>query len=276
MNFSRRVLLLLLSVLISCGVHAQYTEDDGGIETKNGHLRYLGLGAGATYQVMNDEAISPIIYSRVSALPMLTHIKVNQTSYSEFSLRASSLKLTHNVNKQLQPFVKTQRAIMDYRFLIRMPLEMRYFDIRAGGMLSASFASKNAPLLQDAAQVYEYAVSLGLCGKVTKEVTFAGKTSFLTWDLAIPLLANMSRPYYLNRQELADPENKIIGDFFSNASTGSIGKYWRINSRAALLFRLDNGNMVQFSYQWDYTRMKTFNKAYFAEHIVSILFMFNY
>ena len=102
--------MLLLSVLISCGVHAQYTEDDGGIETKNGHLRYLGLGAGATYQVMNDEAISPIIYSRVSALPMLTHIKVNQTSYSEFSLRASSLKLTHNVNKQLQPFVKTQRA----------------------------------------------------------------------------------------------------------------------------------------------------------------------
>lgn len=276
MDYGRRVLLLLLAVMLSYGVQAQYTEDDGGVESRNGYLRYLGLGAGATYQVMFDEAISPIVYSRVSASPMLNHIKVNESIYTEVSMRASILNLTHNVNKEEKPKVKTQRALVDYRFLFRVPVEMRDFDIRAGGMLGASFTDKNAPLRQDAAQVYEYAVSLGICGKVTKEVVFRDHTTFLTWDVAIPLFANISRPYYLNRQELADPENKIFGDFLKNSTTGSFGKYFRINSRAGFMYRMENGNALQLTYQWDYTRMKTNNKAYFAEHIVSLLFMFNY
>ncbi|MCB0696678.1 MAG: hypothetical protein KDC07_04905 [Chitinophagaceae bacterium] len=276
MEFGRSVLLLLTALLLSHSVYAQYTEDDGGIETKNGHLRYLCIGAGATYQVMNDPSISPIWYSRVGVQPMIGNIKVNQTSYSEVSMRASSMNLTHNVDKPLKPKVKTQRALVDYRYLVKLPTEMMYYDFRVGAILSGYFGYKNAPILEDAAKVYEYAASLGLCGKITKEVTVRGKTSFLTWDLAIPLLANTSRPYYLNRQELADPENNVIGDFFRNNGTGSFGRYFRVNSRAGLIYRLDNGNAVQISYQWDYTRFKTFNKAYFAEHIVSVIFMFNY
>ena len=72
MDFCRKVLLILAPVLFTINVHAQYTEEDGGVESPNGYLRYLGIGAGATYQVMYDEAISPIVYSRVSALPMVS------------------------------------------------------------------------------------------------------------------------------------------------------------------------------------------------------------
>lgn len=276
MVFGRGALLLLLSLAFNISLHAQYTEEEGGVESKLGYLRYMGIGAGATYQVMNDPAISPVIYSRVGALPLVNHIKVNPTTYSELALRASSINLTHNIDKDIDVKVKTQRALADYRFMVRIPSEMRNFDFRVGGMLSAMFAHKNAPHLEDAATLYEYAVSLGLGGRVIKEVVLGGKTTFLSWDLAIPFLANMSRPYYLNRQEAADPENKVIKDFLGNSSTGTFGKFFRLNSRVGLMYRLDNGNAILFAYQWDYTRMKTYHKSYFAEHILSMSFMFNY
>lgn len=276
MDFGKRVLLLLLSLVITSSAQAQYTEEEGGVESKLGYLRYLGMGVGATYQTLNDPAISPIFYSRIGAVPMVNNIKVNATTYSEIALRASALNLTHNIDEDTDVKVKTQRALADYRFMVRIPSEIRNTDFRAGGMLSAMFAHKNAPHLLDAARVYEYAVSLGLCGKITKEVVLAGKTTFLSWDLAIPFLANISRPYYLNREELADPENKVIKDFLGNAATGSFGKFFRLNSRVGLMYRLDNGNAILFSYQWDYTRMKTYQKSYFAEHILSMSFMFNY
>ncbi len=275
-HLGRKFVLLLCSCVFTINVSAQYTEEEGGVESMLGYLRYIGIGAGATYQVMNDPAISPIVYSRVGALPMLSHLKVNGSTYSEISLRASSLNLTHNTDKPTKVYAKTQRALMDYRFLVKLPTEMRYTEIRAGGMLSAMFAHKRAEHLIDASRVYEYAISLGLCGKITREVTFGDKTGFLTWDLAIPFFANISRPYYLNREEFADPDNKPGKDFFDNATTGTFGKFFRLNSRAAIMYRLTNGNMIQFAYQWDYTRMKTIHKSYFAEHIVSVTFMFNY
>lgn len=275
-HLGKGFVLLVCSCVLATNVSAQYSEEEGGVETKLGYLRYLGIGAGATYQVMNDAAISPIVYSRVGAVPMLTHIKVNGSTYSEVSLRASSVKLTHNIDKPAKVYAKTQRALADYRFLVKFPTEMRYTEIRAGGMLSGMFGYKRAEHLADAAEVYEYAISLGLCGKITREVTFGDNTGFLTWDLAIPFFANISRPYYLNREELADPDNKPVKDFFDNAATGTFGKYFRLNSRVGLMYRLSNGNMIQFAYQWDYTRMKTINKAYFAEHILSVTFMFNY
>lgn len=268
--------ILLLSICSMSAAYGQYTENDGGIETETGFLRYLSLGAGATYQVMNDPAISPIIYSNVSALPMLSSMKVSSTMYSELSMRASRVNLTHNTDKLLKVATKTQRALADYRFMLKAPMESRNMDVRAGGILSAMFMHKNAPHKVDAARVYEYAVSLGLTARVVKEVTVGGKTSFLSWDVAIPFLANISRPYYLNREELEDPETKLVKDFMANAETGSLGKFFRLDSRVALIYRLDNGNAVQFAYEWDYTRMKTFEKSFFAEHIVSVLFMFNY
>ena len=272
----KKLLLFLCACVLSTQLRAQYTEEEGGVESTYGYLRYIGIGAGATYQVMNDPAISPIIYSRVGALPILSLIKVSPTVYTDLSLRASSLKLTHNADEPVKVYTKTRRALTDYRFLFTMPLEMDNTEVRAGGILSAMFAHKRADHLVDASKVYEYAVSLGLCGKITKEITFGERTSFLTWDLAIPFFASLSRPYYLNREELADPENKPGKDFFDNAVTGTFGKFFRINSRAALMYRLSNGNMIQFAYQWDYTRMKTIHKYYFTEHILSMTFMFNY
>lgn len=272
--------LLLLSIFAGCAVtgFAQWSEEEGGIETKNGYLRYLGIGAGATYQVMNDEAISPITYSRIGALPMIDHIKVNNTNMSEVTLRASILNLTHNTERLMKEHVKNQRAVIDYRLMKRIPFETRRnnTDLRAGVMLSGMFAYKNAPFRVDASRVYEYAASLGPTGRITKQGVWGEKTVFFSWDVAIPVVANVARPQYMNRRELSDPENSELGDFIGNSKTGTFGTYFRLNSRVSLMRRMENGNAILISYQWDYSKIKTNNKVFFAEHMVSLLFMFNY
>lgn len=276
MNMKNVGLLIAICIFVNTGLFAQYTEDDGGIESKNEYLRYIGIGAGATYQLMNDAAISPIEYSRIRALPMYSHMKVNQVTYTELAIRASQVNLIQKQDPEKSAKVKTQRALMDYRLAFKMPVELRNYDIKAGLLLSGYFGNRNAPHLLDAAKVYEYAASLGLCGRITKEVTFAGHTAFLAWDIGLPVLANVSRPHYLNRENRADPEAKIIGDFLGNSATGSFGTFFRLDSRLALMYRLENGNIIQFAYEWDYTKIKTINKAFFVEHIASVIFMFNY
>lgn len=276
MSIRKGYMLLICSFLISLTAIAQYTDEEGGIESKMEYLRYVGLGAGATYQVMQDDAVSPLVYSKVSALPMLTHTKVSTTIYSQLQLKASLLNLTHSGSKDLPVNVKYERATIDYRFLVKMPVEMRNMDIRAGGLLSGMFGYKKAKFKADASNLYEYAASLGLCGRVTREFGMGGRTTFLSWDVGIPFLANFSRPSYLNRVESADPDNKPIQDFLGNSVTGTIGKYFRVNSRLSWMYRLSNGNLIQISYQWDYSKMKSINKVYYAEHILSLIFMFNY
>lgn len=277
MMFAKRVVVLLLSIIVSYTVNAQYTEEDGGIETESGYLRYVYFGAGAAHQYMYDEAISPIYYSNIVGFkPEIGLMKVSSSYFHEFTLSASSINLKHNKEKLLDSKVRAQRASMDYRFMLTMPVGMRNIKVHAGGIFSGMFAHKNAPHLLAASDVYEYAVSLGLSARVTSELTMWGKTAFFSWDLAMPLLTNASRPYYLNRVKVSDPDNKPVKEFFDNASTGSFGKYFRLNSRVSLLYRLDNGNGVMLRYMWDYSRFKTVNKAYFAEHSLSLVFMFNF
>ncbi len=275
--FGKRVVLFLLLVIITATASAQYTEEDGGIETNAGYLRYIYFGAGAAHQYMYDEAISPIYHSNIVGFkPEIGLLKASSSYFQELTLSASSINLKHNKEKLINQKVKTQRASADYRFMINLPMDRRYLKFHAGGMLSAMFAYKDAPHLLDAAKVYEYAVSLGLTARVTTELTLWDKTTFFSWDVSMPFLTNSSRPYYLNRVENSDPDNKPGKDFFDNATTGSFGKYFRLNSKLALMYRLDNGNGVMLRYMWDYSRFNTFNKAYFAEHSLTLSFMFNF
>lgn len=276
MNYCKRTVVLLFSSIISFTSYAQYSEDDGGIESPNGYLRYVEVGAGATYPTMYDEAMSPIVYSGFGAMPIIGYTKVSQGTLSDVVITASSMNISHDKGELGKVKMKLQRAAIDYRFMFDIPVEMRGVDFKAGAILSAMFNYKEAPHLLDASTVYDYASSIGLTGRALKEFVFRQKTCFLTWDLSIPFFAHLSRPYYLNRKENLDPDNKAVKDFFDNAATGSFGKFFRINSKLGLWYRLENGNAIKLGYQWDYYRMKTINKVYFADHSLYLSFMFNF
>lgn len=275
-------LMPVLSAFLLAGLvsRAQYTNDDGGIETKSGYLRYFEVGAGAAYQNLYDEAISPVLYWSVGPAAYLGHLKVSATTHSELNIQASSISLNNRTDEFLKTSVKTQRAYFDYRFLLKMPVKLRLgrepVDVKAGAILSGMFAYKNAPHLVDASKIYETVGSFGLSGRISRELYMWDKTCFISWDVSIPFLAYVIRPGFLNIQDDADPDYNNLSGIFDNGSMGSFGKFFRLNSRVSYLYRLENGNALKFGYQWDYFRIKTINKAFFAEHTLFMAFMFQY
>lgn len=280
MNFYKVGRLLPVFLMPFLIASAQYTNDDGGLETQSGYLRYFEIGGSAVYQNLYDEAISPILYQKIWPGAYIGNLKVSESTHSEVSIYGSSLKINNKTNELLKTTVKAQRATIDYRFLMKLPVTLggrrNEIDVKGGAFLSGMFTYKNAPHLVDASVVYEYAASFGLCVRLSKEIYLWDKTGFISWDVSMPFVANVSRPGYFNIENDADPEYKRLKSVFDNATTGSFGKHFRLNSRVSYMYRLENGNMLRFGYQWDYSRTRTINSVYLAEHALFLIFMFQY
>lgn len=275
MKLLRRCTAALLTIAATIPAAAQM--EDMGIVTDQGFRRYITVGAGATYQSFTDNAISRYNYWSVGFAPSIGHVKESNTTYSEFLAQGSIMRFNRNKKDLLPLQVKSQRAVMDYRFLLHVPMgyENRN-DIYAGAMLNAMYSHKNAPHLQDAQDIHEYAFTFGLSGRLKKEVQYYKRQAQLTWDVSIPLVAHYTRPAYLNRVEDLDPDNSWLGDFVSTGVTESITKYLRLSSRIGFTYPSENGNMYRISYQWDYYNIKHNTQLYFAEHTVMLTLMFNY
>lgn len=275
MKLLRRCTAALLTIAATIPASAQM--EDMGIVTDQGFRRYITVGAGATYQSFTDNAISRYNYWGVGFAPSIGHVKESNTTYSEFLAQGSIMRFNRNKKDLLPLHVKSQRAVMDYRFLLHVPMGYENSnDIYAGAMLNAMYSHKNAPHLQDAQDIHEYAFTFGLSGRLKKEVQYYKRQAQLTWDVSIPLVAHYTRPAYLNRVEDLDPDNSWLGDFVSTGVTESITKYLRLSSRVGFTYPSENGNMYRLSYQWDYYNIKHNTQLYFAEHTVMLTLMFNY
>lgn len=275
MKLFRRCIAALLT--IAATIPAQAQMEDQGIVTETGFRRYITVGAGATYQSFIDNAISRYNYWGVGFAPSLGHIKQSDFTYSEFLVQGSMLRFSRNKKDLLPLYVKSKRAVMDYRFLVRIPVDYdNRNDVRAGAMLNMMYSYKNAPHLQDAQDIHEYAVTFGLSGRYQKEMQYYKKQVQFTWDVSIPFVAHYTRPAYLNRVENLDPDNKWLSDFVSTGVTESINKYFRLSSRVGFTYPSENGNMYRLSYQWDYYNIKHNTQLYFAEHTIMLTLMFNY
>lgn len=269
-------LVTIFSLLIIPTAQGQFSDDDGGIETESGFLRYIETGAGATYRTLLDETIAPVLYEGVGPVFTLGHIKVSKNTYSELTAQGSVVNLKYNVNDLLQTNVNIQKALLDYRYMIVTPVSGRGYDLKGGVLLSAMGAHKNVPHMVDAADMYEYALSIGISARITQQIYLFDKTGFLIWDMSLPVFSYVSGPSYLNIVKNNDPEYNPLTNTFDNAETGSFGKYLRWNSRMSYMYRLENGNTIRIGYQWDYSKIKVAHRALLAEHSLFLTYMFNY
>ncbi len=272
----KRSALLLLCLFSATWSHAQLMGEETGITTENFYKRYITAGVGAIYQSFYDDAISKYNYEKVGVAPSIGHIKINDVTYSEFYLQGSYQRFNRGKKTTQALSVTSFRALMDYRFLVKPPVNMRVWDIRGGAILSTMYGQKRAGHLLSASNINEYAISFGLSLRVAKEVYYKKKPGVISWDFSIPFISHFSRPAYLNRQELYDNENKWWQDMLDQGITESFAGYLRLNSRLSYAYQLDNGNAVKVSYIWDYTRMKHHEVAYFAEHTLMFSFLLNH
>lgn len=270
------LLLLLSASLIS---NAQNIAEDEGVLSKKEYARFLGISAGPTYQVFHDELISGMRYEKVGGAVAISNTKINDVKFTELNFQGSYLNMGRKSEELLKATVQQLKATMDYRHTYKLALlDENYFDVRAGMLFSTLFCHRNAKHLPNTGDIYEYAIALGLTGKIAKQQTFRGRQGYVILDLNMPLFANMSRPGYLNHSTELDPESTTIKRIFANNRFTSFGRFFRFNSRFHILYPIKNGNKLRFTYQWDYYRMKGDGdiKVFSAEHTFLITFLFNY
>ncbi|OSZ78485.1 hypothetical protein CAP35_09600 [Chitinophagaceae bacterium IBVUCB1] len=271
------LLLLLLSISIHCS--AQNIAEDEGVLSKKEYARYLGVSIGPTYQVFHDQLISNMRYEKIGTTAAISNTKINDVKYTELHFQGSYLNMGRESEELVKATARQLKATMDYKHTYKLALlDENYFDVRAGALFSTLFCHRNAEHIVNTGDVYEYAISLGLTGKIAKQQTFNQRQGHIILDLNMPLISNFSRPEYLNHSTVLDPESTTIKRIFANNRFTSFGRMFRFNSRIHILYPIKNGNKMRFTYQWDYYRMKgdADVKVFSAEHTFFITFLFNY
>lgn len=278
MNIGKAILICFVCILAGGRSFAQLSDEENGIVSANQYTRYFNLGFGGVRQYFRDEALSKLDYSGYGVAPSFGHIKHNHLTWSEFYLQGSVLTARRKDDDLIESEMKVTRMFFDYKFLVGLKMQNERYDVRIGGTLSGLFTHKHAPQFQNAGDVYEYAVSLGLGGMVTRTQEMWGKSCKASWSLGTPVLSRFARPAILNRVQRLKPEDdNHFNDYFGTATTGFLGKFVGIKSRVGFTYPLSNGNAMNLAYQWEYYQMKDVNNAvYFAEHTVSLSYMFNY
>lgn len=246
--------------------------------SKFGYSRYFVFGAGATYRSFIDQLLSSRKYEKVGPTAAIANIRLNENKYTELWIQGSYV----NAETPNGPFaparVKMYNGLIDYRHLYKIDfLNEMIYDVRVGGLLSAQYAHKNAPHLEYSGKVDDYAMSIGLSGKIAREIMFDDLPGYIMLDVSMPLLSSSSRPPYLNKVTALETEKNSDNGFFANNSIGLFGKFLRLNTRIHFLYPLKRTtNKLRFTYQWDYFKIKGASAVYSAEHTLMLTFMFNY
>lgn len=239
--------------------------------------RYWFIGVGTSFQSMYDEGISFVRYNGSGVTPVLGLVKMTDSKFRNFSLGAGFVPLRTDRSNELRPMeVKTTRIVADYQQLRRIKQWSKQLSLYVGGDVSLLFNLKMAEQLDNSQLVYDYTLAIGPAGKLDKIVRLKKRDCIVSFDLRVPLLSHIARPYYLNRIEFIDPKNDFIGDLLNNSSLTSVNKNLRIQTGLSLYYPLFNKNRLRLSYNWDFYKMRTINSVYHAEHLVSFVFMSNY
>jgi hypothetical protein len=267
---------ILTAVLFITAANGQTQENS--FKRSNGEAqRYWFLGTGLSFQSMYDEAVSYVRYHNSGAAFTLGLVKSSEKKYREFYIDPSFVVLKTDESNDLRPMkVSTTRFSIGYQYLVKCIQWSENSKLYAGGSANLLFNLKTAPQLDNSQLVYDYALSIGPAAKWDKQFTWKKRKHTLSFNLVIPILSHIARPYYLNRIEFIDPDNDFLGDLFSNSHITSVNDYIRVISDISVIRPIFNGNALKLAYQWDFYKMKTINKVYAAEHQVTFVFMSNY
>ena len=197
-------LSLSICLLLSFALSAQ--ENDFKRKGKQTQ-RYWVLGIGNSTQSMYDEAISHVRYENSGMGISLGLVKNNEKKFREFRVEPTFVKLKTKLSNELRPMeVSTTRITSNYQYLKKLRWGHSNLQLWTGGDVSLLFNFKRAPQLDNSQLIYDYALSVGPSGKLEKQLRLHKRNCLLSYNLSIPLISHIARPYYLNRIEFIDPK----------------------------------------------------------------------
>ena len=79
-----------------------------------------------------------------------------------------------------------------------------------------------------------------------------------------------------NIYDFVNPENNWVEERLEDSSWNAINRYSNITSTVSILYPIKAGNVLKFSYEWDFYRVSTGLRATRASHTFMFSFLFNF
>ena len=254
--------------------------------------KYLGAGIGLAKMSAKDKATSPLLYSGPSAIANLDYLvhsdKLIKTV--EFAAGASMLLTDEDTHYGL-----TRSYAYGLYFNFRFTHNFKVFQFAndkvgwyVGPGLNFTNFSRINPKYGNSMFNYEYMSGIGVSNRIefpfsykSKDFKFLGlkfhrrdRDLRLSWKLYLPVFTSIYRPGYVVVPNFIDPETELYNS--DNLKTG-IFTFLQIQSEINLHYQLHNGNMLRFSYLWEYYQYKPgSNNVQGAMNGLSFSFMFKF
>ncbi|MEL6560290.1 MAG: hypothetical protein AAFQ94_19025 [Bacteroidota bacterium] len=240
--------------------------------------RYLTLGLATFYMKLNDEHLSPLNYEGGSFLLQLGAFKRKKRTIRNLTFSVTTTTLSPKAdNREIDPRGNYYRFDLAYsqHFHVRSFQEGKY-RWYLGGILRSSTNVRLNPQLDGGFITLLFANGLFASSVIEREVRVSSRPLTLSWQLDLPIINHIIRPSYLNIYDFVNPENNWVEERLEDSSWNAINRYSNITSTVSILYPIKAGNVLKFSYEWDFYRVSTGLRATRASHTFMFSFLFNF
>ena len=269
---------LVLLVFITGNSFAQ--QGQKGMDNKKTveKQRYFTSSLSLKHIQLRDQHMSPVTYFGTVVSPGVGIIKRKERSISEFSLNSALGSIQAKNGSELRPMQGDYfRVDIQYSYLrfVKNILDQRYRWYLGGKFRSHSNVRLNEQL-DTGFITFIFSNGLSLATAVERDFTLFNRKMTLSYQLDVPLITHMIRPNYLNIFNYIDPENDWFEERFRDSDWLPVGKFSGINSQLSLSYMIKAGNMIRFTYGWEYYALNNKLKAKNASHDFSVALLFNF
>ena len=279
MFLNRRIIrlgLLCLLGTVTVTVHAQEAQQDSVLNLPTS--RYLTLGIGSRAIQLHDEHMSPLNYYGGAINLQLGAYKRKKRSLRNFTMDASYTNLgPRKDSREIDPkgaYIRLDLAYAQQQYITSFWKNTTRWYV--GGKLKSHSNIRLNPQLDGGFVTFVFANGLFLSSVLEREVKISRRQLTLGWQLDLPVINHTIRPEYLNIYDFVNPENNWVDERVEDSEWRGIGSYSNITSTISLLYPISSGNVLRFSYEWDFYRINSELKATSATHTYVFSFLFRF
>ena len=277
-HIDKHICWLFLMVFVTINGFAQQRLKATNDENAKATQRYFTSSLGLKNIQLRDQHMSPVTYYGSIISPGIGLLKRKEKSISEFSLNLTLGSVQAKNGSELRPmrgdYFRTDIHYSYQKFVRNI------FDQQVRWYLGGKFRSHANVRLNEQLDTgfitFIFTNGLSLATTLERDITIFNRKMTLSYNLDIPVITHVIRPNYLNIYNYIDPENDWLKERFRDSDWLSVGKFSSINSQLSLSYTIKAGNMIRFTYGWEYYALNNKLKARNASHDFSVALLFNF
>ena len=260
--YSSSIFLILLHFYSINTFSQSAATDTTEEEQKISRPAYLNIAVGLNASNFRDFATSPLIYSGTPMYAALSHIELDETRESHFTISYSFGKYTSDFNQHASES-KVNTFSFNYLELFQLKkLSSSKLNIKIGGQLNSTVNHRENSELFNNSEGVDIITTLFASAKATIDLSRTEekdkKFLFIKYKankrkrtLSYTLNVGAVNSSYRNGFAYTSPSAPLNNDDFFAGYELQIFKGFRLNSALDYTVFLHNKNAIQFSYIWD-------------------------